>query len=73
MQALAVARKEIGELGSLNLTRSSEALQATDEIAEALGIDTSSDDWWEWPGDKHAKILGRISVLRGLKASPKLP
>lgn len=39
-----------------------------DELAEALGICTNAEDWWDNSTDqKHQKLLGRASVLRGLK------
>ena len=71
--AMVAARRRASELDSLLSDAHMEAREERDEIAEALGISTGADDWWEYPKEQHAKILGRISVLRGLKVSPKLP
>ena len=67
MHALANARREKGEVEARALIDCVENMERTDAIAEALGISISAEDWWESTDEeKQQKILGRISIIRGL-------
>lgn len=43
-------------------------IERMEELAEALGICTEAEDWWDQSTEqKHQKLLLRASVLRGLR------
>jgi 7-keto-8-aminopelargonate synthetase-like enzyme len=68
MRALAEARQRIAEESSDRLNELADNVEWLDAVAEALGIATSAEDWWDSIIEqKRTKILGRIAVLRGLR------
>lgn len=70
MRALAEARQRFAEESSDRLNELADNVEWLDTLAEALGIATSAEDWWDSIIEqKRTKILGRIEVLRGLRAS----
>jgi hypothetical protein len=74
MLALAAARQKTMDAESHSLDLQVERHELHDDIAEALGIDVHSEDWWDatYP-NKRKKIFGRIQMLRGREVTPALP
>jgi hypothetical protein len=72
MRALAAARQLYAQESSDRLNEHVEHLLWLDKLAGALGIATDAEDWWDVVTEaKREKILGRISVLRGLRPTPE--
>jgi hypothetical protein len=72
MRALAEARQRIAEESSDRLTELADNVEWLDTVADALGIATGAEDWWDSIIEqKRTKILGRIAVLRGLRPTPE--
>lgn len=68
MRALAEARQRIAEESSDRLNELADNVEWLDTVAEALGIATSAEDWWDSIIEqKRTKIIGRIAVLRELR------
>lgn len=67
MRALAQERSARSEEFGDHLLEKVNALEFMDDLAAALGICTSAEDWWDQSTDqKRAKLLGRAKTLRAL-------
>lgn len=74
MRALVEAREKWMDESSGRLNEHIEHLEWIDKLATALGISVNAEDWWDSTVPaKRTKIMGRISVLRGLRPAQETP